>query len=109
MAAAAALIVFPRLAKGLSGFETGVAVMPLVQGGGESTAEHSRAGSEHEKLLASAAAIMSVLLIGSTIVTTLLIPPLRLPQADSRTTGRLRFWHTAISATGLGRSTTCPR
>ena len=76
MAAAAALIVFPRLALGLSGFETGVAVMPLVKGDGASPAAQLASRIRNtKKLLASAAAIMSALLIGSSIVTTLLIPP----------------------------------
>ncbi len=76
MAAAAALIVFPRLALGLSGFETGVAVMPLVKGDGPSTAEQLASRIRNtKKLLAAAATIMSVMLIGSSIVSTLLIPP----------------------------------
>ena len=61
-----ALIVFPKLALGLSGFETGVAVMPLVAG---DRVRNTR------RLLSTAAGIMSVALIGSSIVTTLLIPP----------------------------------
>jgi hypothetical protein len=76
MAFMAALLVFPRLALGLSGFETGVAVMPLVAGDG--TTEEERLASRirnTKKLLALAAVIMSVLLVCSSVVTTLLIPP----------------------------------
>jgi hypothetical protein len=72
----AALIVFPKLALGLSGFETGVAVMPLVEGDPDDDAALPK-GRIHntKKLLRTAALIMSVLLMGSSIVTTLLIPP----------------------------------
>jgi hypothetical protein len=75
MIAAMALLVFPKLALGLSGFETGVAVMPLVRGDATDT-EARPAGRirNTKKLLRTAALIMSVLLIGSSLVTTLLIP-----------------------------------
>ncbi len=68
-------ILFPRLALGLSGFETGVAVMPLVKGDYGDT-EADPAGRIHntKKLLLSAALIMSVFLVASSFVTTLLIP-----------------------------------
>jgi hypothetical protein len=69
---AAALLLFPKLALGLSGFETGVTVMPLVRGGGADEMA-GRIRNTH-KLLATAAIIMSILLVGSSIVTTLLIP-----------------------------------
>ena len=71
-----ALLLFPKLALGLSGFETGVAVMPLVEGEPGDTPERPT-GRIHNtrKLLRTAALIMSVLLIGSSLVTTLLIPP----------------------------------
>ena len=62
-------LIFPRLALGLSGFETGVSVMPLVKG--KSTAGRIKAT---KKLLTAAAAIMSVMLLLSSFVTTLLIP-----------------------------------
>ena len=70
-----ALMLFPRLALGLSGFETGVAVMPLVAGNGM-TSQEELAGriANTKKLLATAALIMSVFLVTSSIVTTLLIP-----------------------------------
>lgn len=70
------LLIFPRLALGLSGFETGVAVMPLVRGEGATDEARlaSRIGNAR-KLLLAAAAIMSVFLITSSLVTTILIPP----------------------------------
>src|SRR4029079_12065209 len=55
-----ALLVFPKLALGLSGFETGVVVMPLVRGLGlEGRIQNTR------KLLTVAALIMSFLLFAS--------------------------------------------
>ena len=78
MMVAFAFIVFPKLALGLSGFETGVAVMPLVRGiDGKAVdpAIELRARIDNtRKLLKTAAIIMSVLLIGSSIVTTTMIP-----------------------------------
>ncbi len=70
-----ALMLFPKLALGLSGFETGVAVMPLVAGDANDT-QRQPAGRirNTRKLLLWAALIMSVLLISSSFVTTLLIP-----------------------------------
>ncbi len=72
---AAALLLFPKLALGLSGFETGVVVMPLVKGDA-SDSEANPVGRirNTRKLLATAALLMSVLLSGSSLVTTVLIP-----------------------------------
>ena len=70
-----ALLVFPKLALGLSGFETGVAVMPQIRGGAadtESNPEGRIRGAQ--RLLTTAALIMSAFLISSSIVTTFLIP-----------------------------------
>jgi hypothetical protein len=69
------LFLFPKLALGLSGFETGVAVMPLIQGDATDTHDNL-AGRIHNtrKLLVAAAVIMSVFLVTSSFVTTVLIP-----------------------------------
>jgi len=87
-----AIVLFPRLALGLSGFETGVAVMPLVKGEDDVDDEDiqaTRAGHAEDpkarkllrgrirntkKLLRTAAVIMSVMLISSSFVTAILIP-----------------------------------
>ncbi|MCD7438918.1 amino acid transporter [Streptomyces lincolnensis] len=70
-----ALIVFPKLALGLSGFETGVAVMPHVKGDDSDTEESPKGRiRDTKKLLTAAAVIMSVFLIATSFITTLLIP-----------------------------------
>ncbi|MDT0477561.1 amino acid transporter [Streptomyces sp. DSM 41014] len=70
-----ALIVFPKLALGLSGFETGVAVMPHVKGDPDDTEERPTGRiRDAKKLLTTAALIMSVFLITTSFITTLLIP-----------------------------------
>ena len=69
------VLLFPKLALGLSGFETGVAVMPLVKGNVNDTEENPRGRVRNTyKLLTTAALIMSLFLIFSSLVTTLLIP-----------------------------------
>jgi len=71
----ASLLVFPALALGLSGFETGVVVMPLVKGDPDDIpAAPTGRIRNTRKLLTAAALIMSVMLMGSAIVTTFLIP-----------------------------------
>ncbi len=60
------LLVFPKLALGLSGFETGVAVMPLIKSPNRI--------SNTRKLLLTAALIMSFMLIASSFITSVIIP-----------------------------------
>jgi len=73
----ASAIIFPKLALGLSGFETGVSVMPLVEGepGDEASPVPTGRIRATRKLLLSAALVMSFMLLLSSVVTTLLIPP----------------------------------
>jgi hypothetical protein len=73
---AISLLFFPKLALGLSGFETGVAVMPMVRGNDDDD-PRAPAGRirNTRKLLLAAAAIMSGFLLSSALVTSTLIPP----------------------------------
>ncbi len=72
----AAALLFPKLALGLSGFETGVAVMPLVRGAANDTPDAPGGRIRNtRKLLLTAALIMSGFLIASSFVTAVLIPP----------------------------------
>ena len=104
-----ALLLFPKLALGLSGFETGVVVMPLIKS--DEKISHAEKVSIHasrlpdveptedqrrhlegrirngKKLLSGAALIMSVMLIGSSIITTMLIPAEKF-QSGGEASGR---------------------
>lgn len=73
----AAGIAFPKLVLGMSGFETGVSVMPLIDGGEKDKAPGARPEGRIRatgKLLTAAAWIMGAFLLLSSFVTTLLIP-----------------------------------
>jgi hypothetical protein len=68
------LLLFPKLALGLSGFETGVAVMSLVKGNKTDMPQNPLGRIKNtQNLLATAALIMSVFLIASSLATTTLI------------------------------------
>lgn len=83
-----ALLLFPKLALGLSGFETGVVVMPLVKGSGSDTEEYPTGRIRNtRKLLTTAAGIMSFFLLTSSLVTILLIPAAEF-EAGGKASGR---------------------
>ncbi|RIX31366.1 APC family permease [Amnibacterium setariae] len=73
-----ALLVFPKLALGLSGFETGVTVIPQIRGDdGAGTTEGRYPAARirgAKRLLTTAAITMSVFLVTTSFITTLLIP-----------------------------------
>jgi hypothetical protein len=71
----ACLPMFPLVALGLSGFELTLMAMPLVRGRADDSPEKPRGTIRNTHLLLVVAALsMSVWLLGSTLVTTILIP-----------------------------------
>src|SRR5207237_10861098 len=78
------LLLFPKLALGLSGFETGVAVMPLIRGGrGDSPDNPVGRIRSTGKLLFTAAVIMSAFLLASSLVVSTLIEPSALVEVNA--------------------------
>ncbi len=103
MVVALSLLVFPKLALGMSGFETGVAVMTHVDGGGGDT-EQDPAGRVRgtQRMLAVAAVVMSVFLLLSSVVTTLLIPPAELADGGRASGRALAFLAHGYLGNGFG-------
>ena len=77
------VLLFPKMALGLSGFETGVAVMPLVKGDShDDPSEPLGRIRNTRKLLITSAIIMSVLLLGSAMVVSALVDPSAMAAGD---------------------------
>jgi hypothetical protein len=91
------LILFPKLALGLSGFETGVVVMPLIQ-----APDAAARVRNTRKLLFTAAVIMSVFLIATSLVTALLIPPQEFADGGSANGRALAYLGHKYLGNGFG-------
>jgi hypothetical protein len=81
---AISFLVFPQLALGLSGFETGVSMMPLVRGNEDDDPQRPE-GRIHNtrKMLLTAALIMSFYLLTTSFVTSVLISAQEFEQGAS--------------------------
>ncbi|MGP9723232.1 amino acid transporter [Corynebacterium sp. AOP40-9SA-29] len=100
--AAVAVLVFPKLALGLSGFETGVSVMPLIRPGPETdpradpatepgtAARDSRIRGGRRLVLVSAL-VMSAFLVASSLCVTMLVPAGQL-ASGGEANGRALAW-----------------
>ncbi|MET4004900.1 hypothetical protein ABIB48_003650 [Arthrobacter sp. UYCu511] len=103
MVVAVALLVFPRLALGLSGFETGVAVMPQIKGHPTDTDENPEGRIKGaQRLLTTAAVIMSTFLITSSLATTILIPAAEFQPGGAANGRALAFLAHDLLGEGFG-------
>ncbi|WP_145942090.1 amino acid transporter [Corynebacterium glyciniphilum] len=93
MMLAVAVLVFPKLALGMSGFETGVSVMPLIRPASGTVGEEARASRirSGRRLVLVSALIMSCFLIGSSLCVTMLVPGDQL-AAGGEANGRALAW-----------------
>ncbi|WP_318655577.1 MULTISPECIES: amino acid transporter [unclassified Nocardioides] len=100
---AVALTLFPKLALGMSGFETGVAVMAHVEGAPDDDPVRPAVRIRNTKrLLTTAAIMMSIYLIASSLVTTLLIPAAEFEDGGSANGRALAYLAHQFLGDGFG-------
>ncbi|MDX6324440.1 MAG: hypothetical protein QOK15_794, partial [Nocardioidaceae bacterium] len=98
-----AVLAFPLLVLGLSGFETGVSMMPLVEAEGrDDEARLKRRIKNTRRLLTVAAVVMSVYLLTTTFVTTVLIPPQEFRSGGSANGRALAYLAHKYVGSGFG-------
>lgn len=103
MVVAIALVVFPKLALGLSGFETGVAVMPQISGDADDTEERPAGRIRGAgRLLTTSALIMSGFLIASSFTTVALIPAAEFEPGGAANGRALAYLAHAYLGEGFG-------
>ncbi len=108
--AVACVLLFPKLALGLSGYELALTTMPLVKGGRADKNGHPRGRVRNTRLLLiTAALLMSAFLLTSTLVVTVLIPAEALVthgRAENRALAYLA--HGQPLAGGIDPAEVCP-
>ncbi len=98
-----AMILFPKLALGMSGFETGVAVMPLVKGADDDNLNEPLVRiANTRKLLLTSALIMSIALMTSSVATTVLIAPAEFASGGQANGRALAFLAHKLFGEGFG-------
>jgi hypothetical protein len=107
---AACVPLFPFLALGLSGFELTLMSMPLIRGKPSDSHEKPRGRIRNTRLLLTVAAVtMSAYLLGSTLVTTVLIPaPALTTDGQAKYRALAYLAHDGRLSDGAVASAMCP-